>query len=164
MRQEAPILLPILPLIMCGLWPGNAGQLSTTNFHSGGRSVKLVGTGVCGALVHHVICVYDQFNVVPVAAKQGDKFYVECYIYGAPTNVQTTGPSGFSIGGDGLDFNGAFVGGGLVQSDTTTAKNGVWTKVSGYVTFNGAGLSKINFYARLEANCNPGEQYWIGTM
>ena len=136
---------------------------STEQAHSGTRSLKLISAATYWAANTYAYPVCDESGLVSTPMRLGDRFYVEAYVRGHASNTQTvyTG-SGLEFGADFFDVSNSFVGGtnALTQA-TTTALNGVWTKISGYFAAGSAGVHHGNIYIRLGTGVTSGETYYV---
>lgn len=132
---------------------GNA-TYSTEVVRSGYYSAKIVGTG-SGQWTW--LNTYDS-SVVHPAANPGDVIYMECWIYGSPSN--TINSSSFSLYAQGLSGSGANLENLAAASiGANTDRNGVWTKWSGYRKLVHADIRQVTL--GIYTTCAAGEVYYL---
>ncbi len=137
---------------------GNPGwfSYSTEQALAGTRSAKFTATSSFVALS----LVANKTGSVNVMGKPGQVFYLEAWIRGHASNVQTSGGYIYlrvrTYQGDGT-----YIGQIMAQSlSATTALNDTWTKMSGYVTLT----ANTQYFVALidfDQNITPGEQYYV---
>lgn len=139
---------------------GNSSNvMSTEQKRSGTRSLKLTGTGVN---TQYTYVITDTTSYVNVPCKAGDVFYVSAWVYGKSTNVQTSGgANGIAIASDPTTVSGSpYISPQYVYATASTALNGVWTEISGYITMP-ANTQQASFYVALRPPCASGEVYYV---
>lgn len=127
---------------------------STAYARTGTKSRLQIGNGSYNA---HSFT--DNFPVT-----EGEQLYNEVWVYGDPTNVQTTGGAGgvalywvlFRYNGDGSTTVTAYPG-AAITADTTL--NGIWTKLS-FTTTVPAGVTYARAFVQLNPNVTVGDKYY----
>lgn len=146
---------------------GTDGIKTSAYAHSGTYSYRLTGDGTNNKWTYFYTTPGVD-NKVPVTA--GRKFYAEAWVYGDPANVQASGgTSAITLMGSMIDTTGVNAtqyihisagGDGTGRLTASTALNGVWTKMSGYITVP-AGYDKMGLEFGLLTNVNSGEKYYF---
>lgn len=127
---------------------------STAYARTGTKSRLQIGNGSYNA--------YSFTDNFPVT--EGEQLYNEVWVYGDPTNVQTTGGAGgvalywvlFRYNGDGSTTVTAYPG-AAITADTTL--NGIWTKLS-FTTTVPAGVTYARAFVQLNPNVTVGDKYY----
>lgn len=137
----------------------SAGTFVTSPVYSGSKSLRLVSLGTSGPRTYPLFT--EDLTPKAVNAKEGDVFYVEVMVQGDVTNTQTSG------GAAGVRFtmapysrNNTALTEQYIYLDATTALNGIWTRLSGYVTMP-PGSVKAYLYLQLATTVNVNQKYYF---
>lgn len=131
---------------------------STDVAHAGTQSLKIVSDGTQNLYAYLATNDTAQTNI-PCAAN--DVFYVECYVYGKSTNTQTSGGTvGINLGITPYNASGANLTGIYLSLTASTALNGVWTKLSGYITMP-TGATSFNPFVQIRSLVTAGDTYYF---
>ena len=137
---------------------GNSGVLSTEQKYSGTQSLKLTANGA-NQFYRYVIT--DTSSFVKIPCKAGDVFYVSAWVFGKSTNVQTSGgTNGLAISSDPANAAASYMASENVFATASTARNGVWSEISGYITMP-AGTINATFYVSVTSACANNEVYYF---
>ena len=138
-------------------WIASGNEYSTDVKRSGSRSLKVFGTGnYSGSQV-----ITDNKNVVFLPCSDGDILYVECWVYGAATNVYTTpGAVGPYIQVWAKDSAGVDIYVSPSHAANVDNLKGKWTKIGGYVTMPSNAVS-YTVQVMLQRTVPAGEIYYF---
>jgi len=135
------------------------GSYSTEQKNSGTQSAKVISN----ASSAYVYVTADTTATKPISGiVAGDVLYLEFWVYGKSTNVQTTGGTNaiqMVIGWQNSSLTST--GFAFLQRTASTALNNGWTKVSGYTTAAPAGTTNFRAYLELTGNVATGETYYF---
>lgn len=135
-----------------------SGAYDTAQTRSGTRSMRLTGNG--SGNVTNFLCVSDT-ALAPVLCAASNVYYVEGYVRGKSSNVQAAGgAAGVAIGAEFYTSAGALLSAQTQTATASTALNGVWTKISGYITAP-ASAAVMNPIVRLTSAVSNGEIYYF---
>lgn len=112
-----------------GLFSQGAGTYSTEQARTGSRSLKILSTGA--AKTFTFLSDDSALKYIPVTGL--DTFYLEVWVYGKSTNTQTTGGAGGIVMKVEPFYGLSALADQTITLTASTALNGVWTKLSGYV-------------------------------
>lgn len=104
---------------------------STEQSRSGTRSIKMTRVSTSSSNFH-IFQALDSASIQHVPARPSDVFYCEFWIRGHASNVSTAGLARMVL--QFVTETKVHISYQIPQITTTTALNGVWTKVSGYAT------------------------------
>jgi hypothetical protein len=136
------------------------GAYSTEQARTGTRSLKLIGNGT--ARYSYVTSSTTAVTYTPSVAN--DVWYVEGYVYGKSGvggNTQTTGgANAIQIGLTGFNSGGSSISNVVASITANTSLNGVWTKISGYVTAP-ASTASIAPFVQIDSTVTSGDTYYF---
>jgi hypothetical protein len=152
---------------------GVGGSYSTVQARTGTHSLKLTGNT---AAQYAYLAIANGTGRFTFSAVAGQTYYLETYVYGEGTNGQVlNGGSAIYIGLSLYNStNGYLTNVNTGLTTASTALNGKWTKVSGYVTIpTGTTLSGTSTlsaaaiaspFILITANVDDGNSYYFDDM
>jgi len=135
--------------------------ITATSSLTGGTSPTVVMSDTADR--YSVVSV-DTVGQVKFPCTQGEKVYLEAWVYGKTTNSQTIGgANGIVLGLLAYNSSGVIypTSGLTVTMTAGTALNGGWTKLSGTVTIPSFRYSYSPFVSLLSSSVNAGETYYF---
>ena len=143
------------------LYLGNTSDSTYSNEQSRFlfRSAKIIANHTNYLYAYFVT---NETGPIYVNCVPGQVFYMECYVRGKSTNTQSSGGSGGITLSIACTDTAGTVNNWVNATSVTasTAMNGVWTKISGYVVIP-SGAYSFTPYAQLTPNVNNGEAYYF---